>query len=107
MKQKIKYFLIITGLVIIGLIAFYFLYLRDARDNELKKEASELVIKIESFRKHNGRLPESLSELGIKETEEGPLYYDKQDSINYNLSFGTSLGESETYHSDSKKWTPY
>ena len=46
-----------------------------------------------------------MEELGIKE-EEGvdALYYQKRDSNNYILWFGTTLGESVIYYSDSKTW---
>jgi hypothetical protein len=46
-----------------------------------------------------------LEDVGLKE-ELGvdALYYQKKDSINYILSFGTILGESKIYYSDTKTW---
>lgn len=40
------------------------------------------------------------------EQEEGvdALYYHKRDTITYTLNFGTLLGESTIYYSDSKTW---
>jgi hypothetical protein len=76
-------------------------YLRAER---LTKEGNEIVGKVESFRKDKGRLPDSLSELGIKETEGGPIYYAKKSDTKYLLWFGAELGESVSYDSDSKKW---
>jgi hypothetical protein len=73
-------------------------------ENRLITEGNEIVGKIESFRKDKGRLPDSLSELGIKETEEGPIYYAKQSDAKYELWFGMELGESVSYDSDTKKW---
>jgi hypothetical protein len=35
---------------------------------------------------------------------EGPLFYEKRDSVNYMVYFGTSLGESMIYYSDTKEW---
>ena len=70
-----------------------------------KNEGNEIVAKIELFKKENGRLPSSLSELGIKETEEGPIYYEKKDNSNYILWFGAELGESVTYDSSTNKWS--
>jgi hypothetical protein len=32
------------------------------------------------------------------------LFYSKWDSVNYLVWYGTDLGESMTYYSDSKKW---
>lgn len=68
-------------------------------------EGNKLVDKIESYRVLNHKLPYSLADLGIKETEEGPLYYQKKDSVNYIVWYGTSLGESTTYNSQTKTWS--
>lgn len=67
-------------------------------------EGNKLVDKIESYRVLNHKLPNSLADIGIKETEDGPLYYEKKDSINYIVWFGTELGESKTYYSSTKRW---
>ena len=74
------------------------------RDTELIKRGNELVAKVEAYKKRTDSLPSSLKELGIMETEEGPLYYQKKDSINFIIWFGTSLGRSKIYSSNSKKW---
>lgn len=68
------------------------------------KQGNELVSKIEKFKSEKGRLPESLSEIGIVETESGPIYYKKESDSKYIVWFGTSLGESMTYDSDTKQW---
>lgn len=81
-----------------------FFYNCSNRDVELIKQGDKLITKIEAYKKRTGNLPSSLQELGIKETEEGPFYYQKKDSVNFIVWFGTSLGESKTYYSDSKKW---
>jgi hypothetical protein len=70
-----------------------------------KNEGNKIVAKIELFKKENGRLPSSLSELGIKETEEGPIYYEKKDNSSYILWFGAELGESVTFNSSTNKWS--
>ncbi len=75
-----------------------------SRKGRLKKEGSEVVAKIERFKKENDRLPLSLSEIGIEEREEGPIYYQKQNSSKYIIWFVEELGESVTYDSDTKKW---
>ena len=103
MLKRYKYY-IITITPFLLFFVFYFTYLRNARDNELKREGSKLIIKIEKFKNEKGRLPVSLNEIGVKETEEGPLYYDTVDNVNFIVWYGTSLGESVTYHSNSNKW---
>ena len=73
-------------------------------DKELVKQGNELVNKIEKFKSENNRLPLKLEEMGINETIESPLFYEKKDSVNYIIWFGTSLGESRIYYSDKKEW---
>jgi hypothetical protein len=68
------------------------------------KQGDELIVKIEEFKAEKGYLPDSLEDIGIKETLEGPLFYEKKDSIHYMVWFGTSLGESMIYYSDTKEW---
>lgn len=72
--------------------------------NEKLKQGNEIVAKIEQFKSEKSRLPNSLSEIGIAETESGPIYYKKESETKYILWFGKELGESETYDSDTKQW---
>ncbi len=102
MIMKRKYWILI--IVLLSLIAFYFVYLRRANERELINKGNDIVKMVEDFRSKNGKLPESLHEIGIKEKEDGPLYYEKWDSVDYIVYFGTSLGESMTYYSDKKEW---
>jgi hypothetical protein len=101
MKRKI---LTIVSLVFIGSFALYFFYLRDNDEGKLMKQGNELVEKIEAYKSENGKLPDNLEDMGLEEKEEGPLYYQKWDSLNYLVYFGTSLGESMIYYSDKKEW---
>jgi CRISPR/Cas system-associated protein Csx1 len=72
--------------------------------NAKLKIGNEIVNKIENFKKETGKLPENLTEIGIKETEEGPVYYEKESETKYLLWFGTTLGESVSYNSETKQW---
>jgi hypothetical protein len=90
--------------IIVTLILYTVILMSTSCKNTLVQQGDELIEKVEKFKTERGRLPGSLSEIGITETEAGPLYYDKTDSSNYIIWFGTELGESKTYHSDSKKW---
>ncbi len=103
MKNKSKYiFSIITFFFVMVLL--YFFFIRNTRENKLIKKGNKLIERIEKFKQERGSLPNSLTEIGIEETESGPLYYQKEDSLNYIIFFGTSLGESKTYYSNIKKW---
>ena len=64
-----------------------------------------IVSKVEDFRRANRRLPNSLSEVGIEESESGPYYYCKSSDDGYIVWYGTTLGESDTYDSQTKKWS--
>ena len=68
------------------------------------KQGNEVIAKVEKFRNESGRLPDSLSEIGIFITESGPIYYKKQSETKYIVWFGKELGESATYDSDIKEW---
>lgn len=74
------------------------------KDEKLQKEAGEIINKIEEYKALKNQLPSSLTEIGIKETEQGPLYYEKKDSARYIIWYGASLGESVTYDSETKMW---
>jgi hypothetical protein len=67
-------------------------------------KGNEVATKIENFRKERNRLPSSLTEIGIEESENGPIFYRKESESKYILWFGKELGESVTYNSDSKQW---
>lgn len=73
-------------------------------DARLIREGDEIVKKVERFRESKGRLPNSLSEIGVEEKEEGPIYYDKKSETRYVVWFGTVLGESVKYDSDKREW---
>lgn len=68
------------------------------------KVGNEVAVKVERFRNEKGRLPNSLNEIGIEETESGPIFYERENDTKYILWFGTELGESKTYDSDTKQW---
>lgn len=87
------------------LLFTWFFYLRNAREERLMKRGDALLKKIEDYKVEHKRLPNSLEEIGMEERDGvDELYYTKRDSLHYNVSFGTSLGESKFYYSDSKRW---
>jgi hypothetical protein len=98
MKKKL---LTILSLLI-TFVLIYIFFLRSNGEIVLLEKGNTVIEKIENFKSRNGYLPSNL--LDIKETEEGPIFYERKDSLNYIVYFGTSLGESMIYYSDSKKW---
>jgi hypothetical protein len=67
-----------------------------------RDSGNAIVSKIETFRRETGRLPNSLSEIGVEERESGPDYC-KTSRNGYIVWYGTTLGESDTYDSQTKK----
>jgi hypothetical protein len=64
----------------------------------------QAINKIEDFRRKNHALPQYLGQIGIEETESGPIYYQLTTDSTYTIWYGLSLGESRTYDSKTKKW---
>jgi type II secretory pathway pseudopilin PulG len=102
MKKRILYSII--GILLI-LAAWFILWNRGNRQQQaLLQEVKDVVNRVEAYRSRKGKLPESLTDLGLEERMEGPIYYEKRDSLHYYVWFGTSLGDSYTYDSEKKKW---
>lgn len=73
---------------------------------QVEKDAEILITQIEAFQKENGRLPETLMEIGKKREElEGPFSYTKESSTRYTLYTLLSLESAYIYDSETKKWT--
>ena len=91
-------------LPVIVLVGILYLYqpvrLFHRRDFEV---GNNIISRVESFRKSHGRLPDTLAEVGINDPDLG-VFYQKTSADGYEVWFGTSLGESETYDSQTKKW---
>jgi hypothetical protein len=84
-------------------IALFLLIFGCGSDERLKR-GNEIAAKVEKFRSEKGRLPNSLSEIGVVEIESGPIYYKKESETKYILWFGKELGESVVYDSETKQW---
>ena len=67
------------------------------------REGNRLISEIDAFRRSHSRLPSELSEVGTRAAEQ-QFFYQKCSETNYVIWFGTTLGESITYHSDSRDW---
>lgn len=87
--------------LLIGVLVAAYFYFRNYGEHDLISRGNIIIQNIEDFRQKKGRLPNSLVELEIYDDE---LFYNKWDTTNYILWYGTSLGESVTYYSDSRKW---
>jgi len=101
---------IILGVcLIVGVITLPFFATRPLSKSDLlhfeqRKISSEIVAKVEQFRKLSGHLPEGLSDIGLKSNESCPCYC-KTSNDSYMVWYGTALGESDTYDSRTKQWS--
>jgi hypothetical protein len=96
---------VFISILLLSFVVICFFFLRDSREERLIKEGNKLVSKIEYYRTKHNKLPNSLEDIGIEETDGlDVLYYSKKDSIHYIIWFGMDLGESTTYYSDTKTW---
>lgn len=90
--------------VIILLSLCFILSFCDNNINKKKKEGNKIIEAIERYKKQNSKLPLSLFDIGIRETEDGPIYYQKENDSVYIVYFGDVLGESVIYNSIKGKW---
>lgn len=89
---------------LLALMAAVCLSACDPREMLLRDRGDRVIARIEQYKERMGVLPDSLADVGIREEADYPLYYQKIADDRYQLWFGTSLGESMTYYSDSKRW---
>jgi len=67
--------------IFIFVLLFFILLLiwfRYNEDNKYEKQGKELIDKVEEFRSINGRLPNTIIELGLKEPMNNGPYYKKK-----------------------------
>ena len=95
-----------------------------------KKVGNAIIEKIELYKKTNGQPPNWLQSIGYEEYDflglhgDKPIYvpdttisgtsvikvngeifcYERIDSVNYKIWFGTTLGEGIYYYSDTQQW---
>lgn len=105
MMKKSKWKIFLFGALTLIVIFFVFIP-KGGREKHLINEGNILIEKIENFRKDNGRLPDKMEEIGYESLMGGinTLFYIKYSDLNYTISFGTTLGESIIYNSNTKQW---
>lgn len=72
--------------------------------SEIRK-GNQLIAEIEAFQRERGRLPAELSEITNYAAAQDRLSYLRCGETRYIVWFGTTLGESMTYDSQSRNWT--
>lgn len=70
----------------------------------LTEKGDAVVQKVEAFKKENGRLPNSRSEMGLTDSETSQPFYEKRGEDNYVVYFNIGFDNTKAYYSDSKKW---
>lgn len=60
------------------------------------RQANKVIASVNSFKSYHDRLPDTLADVGLEDSESGPVYYQKSSDSTYIVWFGTGLGESAT-----------
>ncbi len=95
----------LLGLMFLIILSLGLISCESYQKREIEKDGTELIAKIEAFQKDNGRLPETLMEIGKKQEElDGPITYYKRSPTRYELSALLSMDSSYNYDSETKKW---
>ena len=63
-----------------------------------------IYLKVLDYQRMHGRLPDNLSEIGVEEKMEGPIYYVKQTDTTFIIYYGGGLGESIIFDPKSETW---
>ena len=71
------------------------------------KHGNEIVRTIDNFRVREGKLPASLSEVGIPDRDQDRYFYQPCTDGRFTVWFGTRLGKSMSYDSATHKWEPF
>jgi hypothetical protein len=71
-----------------------------------RQEHAELIIeKVEKFKQENGRLPESVAEIGLDDTQMHLSFYQLTSDSTFIVWYGLGVGVSKVYKSKTNKWT--
>lgn len=106
-RRRLKRVLVVAGsLLVLALffVAYMVLFAPDevVYQREIRK-GNELVARAEAFRREHGRVPTS-SELAIPDQDSMRFVYTRCSDQQYIVGFGTTLGESMSYTSDTRRW---
>jgi hypothetical protein len=71
------------------------------------KHGNEIVRSIDVFQKREGRLPSSLSEVGITDNDQERYFFQACAGGQYIIWFDTRLGKSMVYGSANHEWDPF
>jgi len=69
-----------------------------------RRAGDDIVARVDQFKKSTGHFPSALSDIGVRADESCPCYCKTGDD-NYIVWYGTTLGESDTYDSRTKRWS--
>ena len=93
------------NLLLLGILPLLMINTSCFHSNRYIKEGNIIVQAIEEYRISTDSLPSSLKSMGINDVIDGVLFcYEKVDSSNYIIWFGTTLGDGIYYYSDTKEW---
>lgn len=70
-----------------------------------RQDGYQVIALVEKYKIKHGRLPATLSDIGLEDKMDAPIQYQVEGENEYLVSFSmASVGESITYSSKTKKW---
>jgi len=106
-KSAVKWLMAAICVGLFGLIAFGALTLFGPDEVVWRREiraGDELIQAIEAYRREHRFLPSSIEKTGLRDSDALRVFYEKCGDSRYLVWFGTTLGESMSYSSVTRKW---
>jgi len=102
--KKITNRSILALLAVLCCLVVAVLLMQSSEDARLIETGDVVVQKVETFKKQNGRLPNSRAEMGLPDSETSQPFHEKRGEENYVVYFNIGFDNTKAYYFDSKKW---
>lgn len=103
MKYINNFALAVSFLTIVSFFGIVY-YLIDPSHSRRISEGNKIIEQIENYKTIHGKWPDSLEDIGIPETDQGPFFYTNYGN-KYTIYFAVmGVGESMLYSSDRREW---
>lgn len=104
MFKKLKAWPVVSLAVLLILLLYVFVLLPYGNFGA-KQDGHRVIALVEKYKLEHGKLPATLSDIGLEDRMDAPIQYTTEDENDYLVWFSTaSVGESVTYSSKTKKW---
>ncbi len=88
------------------LLLIYLYVLLPLGNFRAKQDGHHVIALVEKYKLEHGKLPATLSDIGLEDKEDAPIQYTTEDDNEYLVWFSDfGVGESITYDSKTKTWS--